>query len=371
MPKPRAIVTVINDLVTDNRVQRTCGVLIECGYDVVLIGRKLPHALPVPDWQYRSIRMRLLFRTGPLFYFFFNLRLFFRLLFSGAELLFANDLDTLLPNFLVSRLKKIPLIYDSHELFCEVPELEQTPLKRKIWESLEAFIVPQLKNCVTVNESIARIFNEKYGVRFHVVRNIPSHSKPPVLKSRKELGLPEDKKVVIMQGSGINIGRGAEELVEAMKLVDGAVLLIIGGGDVWPVLKKKVADLGLSDRVILKNKMPPADLFHYTANADLGISIDKPTNRNYLFSLPNKLFDYIHAGVPVLCSRLPEIEKLVSEFQVGEFIDSHGPEHITERLNELLNGTDLSLHRQNTRKAAAVLNWETEKEKLRSVLLNV
>ena len=174
--KKIAIVSVINDLVTDNRVNKTCFALKECDYDVVLIGRNLPTSLPLPNWPFKAIRMSLIFKKGPLFYLFFNLRLFFKLLIKKADLLYANDLDTLLPNYLVSKLKGIPLIYDSHELFCEVPELQNSHLKRKIWLKIEGWIVPKLKTCITVNDSIARIFSEKYKVRFHSIRNISQYT---------------------------------------------------------------------------------------------------------------------------------------------------------------------------------------------------
>lgn len=127
---------MINDLVTDNRVHKICTTLEECGYEVRLIGRKLPGSLPLPAWSFGAERMSLLFKTGPLFYLFFNLRLFFRLLFKKADLLYANDLDTLLPNYLVAGIKNIPLIYDSHELFCEVPELQHSALKKKYGSAL-------------------------------------------------------------------------------------------------------------------------------------------------------------------------------------------------------------------------------------------
>ena len=118
--KKIAVVSVINDLVTDARVNKTCFALKECEFDVTLIGRELPASLTLPEWPFTCIRMKLYFKKGPLFYFFFNFRLFFKLLFLKVDLLYANDLDTLLPNYLISKIKKIPLIYDSHELFCEV-----------------------------------------------------------------------------------------------------------------------------------------------------------------------------------------------------------------------------------------------------------
>lgn len=358
----RAIVSVINDLSTDSRVQRTCSVLVEAGYVVLLVGRELPNSLPLQPGEYQSVRMKLVFKKGPLFYFFFNLRLFFKLLFTKADLLVANDLDTLWPNYTVSKLKGLPLVYDSHELFCEVPELQNEPLKKRIWEKLEKRIVPKLKYCITVNDSIAQIFQQKYNVPFFVIRNIPE--KTEIEKSgRVKLGLPADKKIILMQGAGINIDRGAEELLEAMKEVNNALLLIIGGGDVWPKLEELCESLQLSEKVKLIKKIPKKELMQYTAVADLGISLDKNTNPNYYNSLPNKVFDYLQAGVPILASKLPEIEKVLAMHDSGWLIDTHDPKKIAEKINDIINSEELVKKRANALKTASELTWEKEKAK--------
>ena len=366
--KKIVLVSVINDLVTDNRVNKTCLTLIECNYNVVLIGRKLPNSLSIPNWGFKTIRMNLLFKSGPLFYLFFNLRLFFRLLFTKSDLLFANDLDTLLPNYIISKLKRIPLIYDSHELFCEVPELINSPAKRKIWLSIEKRIVPKLKNCITVNYSIAKIFEEKYKVDFKAVRNIPDTPKNFISKTKKELNLPIDKKIIILQGAGINIDRGAEELIDAMTFIENVILLIIGSGDVWDVLKQKIKNQHLENKVMLINKLPKAELMHYTFNADLGITIDKNTNLNYFYSLPNKIFDYIHAELPILASRLPEIETIILRYNIGTFIENHEPKHIAQKINEILSSVEYAEHKNNTKKVIHDLNWQNEKLKLIEVI---
>jgi len=370
--KKIAVVSVINDLVTDNRVKKSCLTLSELGYSVVLIGRELPNSLPVKDLPFTTIRMRLLFLKGPMFYFFFNLRLFFKLLFKKADLLYANDLDTLLPNYLVSKMRSLPLIYDSHELFCEVPELISSPFKRKIWLKIERSIVPKLKHCITVNESIAKIFEEKYKVKFKAVRNISDAVEDFKPKSRKELGLPPDKKIILLQGAGINIDRGAEELVDAMKFVNGAQLLIIGGGDVWRLLQAKVKDQKLEEKVLLIGKIPKSELMHYTFNADLGISIDKNTNQNYYNSLPNKIFDYLQAGVPILASRLPEIEKIINEYKVGDFINDYQPESISKKINEMLAADEvLKQYKQNAKEASKELTWAKEKQILIALIKHI
>ena len=366
--KKIALVSVINDLVTDNRVKKTCLTLQECGYDVVLIGRKLPSSLPLNNFSFKTQRMKLVFLKGPLFYLFFNLRLFLKLLFSRAHLLYANDLDTLIPNYLVSKIKSIPLIYDSHELFCEVPELIQSPLKKRIWLFFESKIVPRLSHCITVNDSIANIFEKKYKTKFNVVRNISDAENNFQPKTKMELNLPLDKKIILLQGAGINIDRGAEELLDAMSFINGALLLIIGSGDVWTTLENKVKTNDLKCMVMLIHKIPKNELMHYTYNADLGLSIDKNTNLNYYYSLPNKIFDYLQAGVPILASRLPEIEKIITKYEVGDFIDSHEPNAIASKINELLFSDKLVNYKSNVAIVNSQINWHHEKKKLAAVI---
>lgn len=360
--KKIAVVSVINDLSSDIRVRKTCYALQECGYEVLLFGRKLPSSSPLPDWPWKSIRIRMLFRQGPLFYLFFNLRLFFFLLSRNSTLLFSNDLDTLVPNYLASRIKNVPLVYDSHEIFCEVPELQHASFKKKIWQALEKFLVPRLNYCITVNESIAQYFTSRYGTPFISIRNIPPTPSPTPPATKSQLRLPQDKKLILLQGAGINIDRGAEELVQAMAYVDNACLVIIGSGDVWQRLQQLAAPLG--DRVILIARLPKEKLIQYTNLADIGISIDKDTNLNYRYSLPNKVFDYFQAGLPVLASNLPEIAGLIQAFGAGEFIENHTPLHIAERITALLNSEKLSQYRENSKKAATMLTWDAEKEKL-------
>ena len=235
---PKIIVSVTNDLVTDNRVDKVCRFLVNQGFDVILVGRKLKNSLTLSDRPYQTKRMRLMFTKGALFYAEFNLRLFFYLLFKGATHQLSNDLDTLLANYLAAKIRGRKLIYDTHELYTEVPELMSRPRVKRIWERIEGWIFPKLNKVYTVNDSIADFYSKKYMKNVRVVRNVSPMWQQTAIPSKKELGIPEDKMLLIVQGAGINIDRGIEELVEAMTHIhDSAILLIVGSGDVIKILK--------------------------------------------------------------------------------------------------------------------------------------
>ena len=361
----RVIVSVINDLVTDQRVNKSCLTLQKMGYEVLLVGRKQRKSPPMDDRPYGTKRMKLLFEKGPLFYAEYNTRLFFFLLFHKANLLLSNDLDTALPNFFISRLKRIRMIYDSHEYFTETPELVGRSRVQKVWKRIEDFVVPRLKEMITVWDSIAELFEQKYGVRCHVVRNIPPRSALPNKGDKQALNLPEDKHLLVLQGSGINIQRGAEELVEAMQYLEDCCLMVIGGGDVLPTLKQMTSDLHIEGRVRFFPRMPYQQMMAYTQLAELGFVLDKDTNLNYRFCLPNKLFDFIQAGVPVVASELVEVGKIIKKYDIGLFIPDHDPKSIAATIRQGLDDTDHRLiWQKGLTQAAEELCWENEQQTL-------
>ena len=366
----KAIVCVTNDLTTDQRVRKTCMALMKCGYDVIETGRLLPDSMEFnPPYTIR--RTKLGFNSGALFYAEYNIRLFFYLLFAKVDLIFSNDLDTLPAAFLASRIKRKKLIYDTHEYFTEMPELVGRKRVQAIWKAFERTIFPKLNNIITVNDSIARLYAGEYHKEIHVVRNIPPAFHPEKIKSRTELGLPEDNMILILQGTGINIDRGAEEIVLAMKYMENIMLLIVGSGDVLTKLKDMVRSEKLEEKVMFRPKMPFEELRQYTMNANLGLALDKDTNLNYRFSLPNKLFDYIHSRIPVLASDLPEIKEIIEKYDIGFFIPNHTPQAIAETVNRIFeNKSRYQTVKLNTGKAGKELPWENEEIKLLNVINN-
>jgi glycosyltransferase involved in cell wall biosynthesis len=365
-----AVVCVSNDLSNDQRVHKTCMTLLKCGYWVKEIGRLLPESQPL-ERTYFTLRKKLWFRKGPQFYAEFNIRLFLYLMTTKVDLIFANDLDTLPAAYLAAKIRKKRIIYDTHEYFTETPELVNRKLTQTIWKRIEDHFFPKLTDILTVNSSIAKLYSDKYNKTVHVSRNIPPTFAPERLKTRTELGLPLNKHILILQGTGINMERGAEEAVLAMQYMNDTVLLVVGSGDVFPTLHKIIAKNNLQDKVIFKPKMPFAELRQYTMNSDLGLAIDKDTNLNYHFSLPNKLFDYIHSGIPVLSSGLIELKQIIDQYDIGYYIQNHDPKHIASVITSVFSNEDrYNKVKRNTVKAKEELCWEKEEKVLIGVITN-
>ena len=364
--KSKIIISVTNDLVADNRVHKVAISLMKFGFDVLLVGRKFKKSFPVIR-EYKIKRFRLMFRKSVFFYAEYNLRLFLFLLFSKADVFLSNDLDTLSANYYASKFRNKKLVYDSHEYFTEVPELVDRPKVKEIWEKVEKRILPKIKYSYTVCQSIADIYNQKYGINMQVVRNIP------ICNIEYEVSFPTlfeeimNKKIILYQGA-VNIGRGIEQVIRAMQFLENAVFVIIGDGDIKVETERLVEKLKLKDKVLFAGKIPFNELYSYTKNADIGISIEENVGLNYYYALPNKLFDYIRANVPVLVSKLPEIERIVNKYEIGEFIDNHNVEHIAEKINMMLKSPEkISFWKEKLKKASADLCWENEEQVLKSI----
>ena len=375
----RIVVSVISDLVTDQRVHKVCQSLHEEGYLVKLIGAKRRSSLPLNQRDYATRRINLVFQRKFLFYAEFNLRLFFLLLFSSVDIYLGNDLDTMPANWLAGWLRRKPIVYDTHEYYMAMAGLDGKRIRKKIWKGIESFIFPRLRYIYTICESFCELYERDYHKKLIAVRNVPYlHPRHAFIDPKKineiRSVIPANRKILIFQGAGINQHRGVEELVLAMKWLNPERfhLLIIGGGDIFQQIRDLMTIEKLEDRITIIPKLPFELLREVTPMADLGLSLDKPDNLNHRYGLPNKIFDYIHARLPVLVTRLVELEKIVNEYQVGAFIDSHDPSHIAIRIKKLFEDpAQLRNWKLNTERAKEELNWEKESKIVLSIFKQV
>ena len=366
------LMAVSNDLVTDQRVARSCGALHEAGYRVTLVGRQLDDRRPLQR-PYRTVRLRLLFRRKVWFYAELNVRLFFWMLTHKADLIYANDTDTLPACYWAARLRRKPLLFDAHELFPEVPELVDRPRVRRVWQRLEDRLLPRIGvkvrgTAVTVTQRIADHYRQRYGVEMGVVRNMPetAGAAEPVTVDL------HGRRMLLYQGA-VNAGRFVDRLIAAMAFLPDCQLVVAGDGDLREELERHAAEVEWRERITFLGRLTPAQLRGLTPQAALGMVLMENLGLNYYYSLPNRVGDFVQAGVPILASDFPELHAVVAAYRCGNLVDVeaiHTPEQLAEQIRLALQQWDEvpeAERRSRFALAAADLSWEKD----RQVLLNL
>ncbi|MBS1548647.1 MAG: glycosyltransferase [Bacteroidetes bacterium] len=352
------LVSVFNNLLTDQRIEKICNSLFQRGYHVQLIGCSWG-GMPEMQRPYPFTRIELKSKTLKLAYAEFNLKLY-SLLKEKANpntILVANDLDTILPNFLVSQKMGIPLLYDSHEIFTEMPSV-QGRWTQKIWQKIEAYAIPKIKYRMTANESYAQWYAQRYQIPLPiVVRNLPQKQ-----DVNKWVSTSGSKKIILYQGA-INPSRGLDKVIPAMKNIENAELWIAGNGPRREEYILLTNHLKLQDKVKFLGQLSPNDLREITVKADVGLSIEENNGLSYYYSLPNKISDYIQSGVPVVCSNFPEMIKVVKHFEVGEIIENHSEEELQKKIRTVLQNGKIH-YAEKLKQAAEILCWENEENPL-------
>jgi glycosyltransferase involved in cell wall biosynthesis len=351
----RIFFTVTNDLSYDQRMIRICSSLASAGYDVTLVGRKMKNSIPLVRTPFIQKRLMCLFGKGKLFYVEYQLRLLFFLLFKKMDMVCAIDLDTILPCYLISVAKKIPRVYDAHELFCEMKEVVSRPAIYQVWKRIERFAVPKFKDGYTVNAIIAHELKKMYGVEYEVIRSVST--------LRPFYRVPHEEKYILYQGA-VNEGRSFETLIPAMHQVN-ARLIICGDGNFLPQARKLVNSYGLENKIIFKGKLAPSELNEFTRTAYIGVTLFENTGKSNYYSLANRFFDYLHAGVPQVCVNYPAYQEINNLHQVAVLVKNLQPESLAEAMNDLLDNETLhDLLVQNCLKARELYNWQQEEKKL-------
>ncbi|SMC80052.1 glycosyltransferase [Moheibacter sediminis] len=366
MNKRKIIASVINNYEGDQRVQKVCNSLQKFGFDVEVIASDL-RGKPALNFPYKIHTLHMTFREGMQMYADFNCNLFIKLLqiSKKGDILLANDLDALLPNYLVSKIKGLDLVFDSHEIFSEVPTLHNRKFKKSIWKNLEKLIVPKINHFYTVSNGYADWFQNEYKIRPEVIRNVPV-VKP--LDYDLTVNLPEiisGEKILLYQGD-INFSRGIDKMIKAMGFINNAKLWIVGKGPKKDEFEKLAQELNLSDKVKFIGSVPPAQLKLITPKADLGLSLEEDYGISYRYALPNKIFDYTHAKIPILGTNLPEIKNTIETYGIGKTIENHNPKHIAEMIGKMLD-EGKTPYLANLEKAAEIFNWEIEELKLQEI----
>ena len=348
----------------DSRVRREAKALVEAGHAVTVLelDREADGTLDgftrlsvaPPAWVRRALPFqayRLVFLAA----------FVARLARLRPDVVHAHDAAMLLPGLVGKRLTGAKLVYDSHELATGVPYRDGR------WERFVAWIervgVPRADAVITVSDGIADRLQALYALRERptVVRNLTELSPPqvPTGRLRSKLGIG-DAPLVLHQGAPAE-DRGCEVLIEAMDQLPGAHLCFLGSGE-RAYEGKLRANAG--ERVHFVPSVPLLELLEHTADADVGVSLLQDTCENHRLALPNKVFEYVAAGVPVVMSDLPEARGLVERHRIGTTTAPSDPEGLATRLRAALSGRHDTDRSARLDAASRALSWTDEREHL-------
>lgn len=376
---------VSNDLLTDQRVMRHVGALREAGYEVTTVCRT---DLPV-RWQ-----------RGWRFYAAFNWRLWRKLRESVNVLMrecvsadaantnaitqsrdnampiivWANDTDSLPGCWLAAR-GRCRLVMDAHELFPEVPEIQDKPLVKWVWRTIERWLMPKCDALLTVSQGIADYYKDRYGVEMTVVRNLSSGQWSVASGQRggshcrvSILSTDHCPLTTLLYAGKVNVGRGVDWAIDALEWLPGCRLVVAGDGDLLEAMKAYAAEKPWADRVVFTGRLMPEEMTALEAKADVGLVMLEDKGLSYHYALPNRVGAFVQAGVPMVVSDLPEMARVVRTYGVGEVIDELGVKSYELRVKALAEAVERVLAREwkdeDFAAAREDMDWNKEKEKL-------
>lgn len=287
----------------------------------------------------------------------------------NPDLVHAHDANTLDVAMRLRRDVGVPFVYDAHELW-EERNAQRTERQKRRERRLLDEATQLMAGSITVSPSIQEWMTKRYNLteRPILVRNIPlartSEASPEQGLLRSMARLPEHVRIVAYVG-GITTGRGIDEAIESLALLpDDIHLVLLGHGTPSNVaaFRALAARLGVSERVHFAGSVESEKVSTAAADADVSLVFTQPKNLSYTFSLPNKLFESIHAGLPIVASSLPDVTALVEEYGVGELADPDDIDSMAAAISRVL--TDTETYREGSRKAAQHLTWEGEMQRL-------
>ena len=357
-----------SDLRFDYRIFREADTLSRAGHAITILSTAFDEQ-PLSGWQHIDVqllpidRSQSLRKLYPIFWYW----AYKRLISIKADVFHAHDLDALWPCARAATRLSRPLIYDSHEFWTEQSSLINRPLIQSTWNLLERQLIPQVHRIITVSQAIADSLSDKYPVKtpITVLRNLPMYR--PYERSfvlHNELDLSADIPIVLYQG-GFLADNGLVEQIRAAKNFGDAIFVLIGGGPCEQELKTIVDNEGLRDKVYFLDRVPFSKLHSYTCSANLGLCLIKGTGKSFYNSLPNKLFEYMMGGLPIIASNFPEMKNVIKKTGVGITTDPTDINSISlEVRNILKNRHELGRLHESAILASKIYNWEKESEVL-------
>jgi glycosyltransferase involved in cell wall biosynthesis len=328
---------------------------------------------------YDIFKWMLLAVHKPLTYLDFNRRVFKRIKQQKFDVFHAHDLNTLLPAYKGAKYHSSKLIYDSHELYIERNKPKKpTKVYKFISSIFESYLIKKTDVVITVGQCIADYLTEKYKLdnsKVKVIMNAPSKVKiTHTTKTFREIfNISPNFKVAVYSGS-ITFNRGLENLIKALQFLPNVYLVFLGYGkkEYIESLKNIAIENKVDHKFSVYGPVKPHEVTAYTATADLGIAPIQNVCLSYYYCAPNKVFEYLIGGIPVIGSNFPELIKIIEGNNIGYTFNPEKIESIVEAINKIFeNDANYKSLKENAVKTAEKYNWEIESQKLLNVYKNI
>ena len=373
---------VLSAFINDARIHKEAMTLASAGNNVLIIALWKPGLPQIEqNYGYHVLRLKLYSRkwknhllSPPIKYLEYAIQVWLLAGHEPAHVYHANDANTLPAAWLASKRNHAKLVYDAHELETgrNFSGSSIAGIYRSIWSFPEKFFIHKVHSIITVSPMIADELVRIYQIPPpHVIYNCPEKASESFSnRIYRELKISTNLNILLYQGNVTN-GRGIEAFFNAVQLIDNVVGVVLGDGPALEMFRYRV-HAGEWKRIVLPGKVPLIDLPSYTASSTIGIVLTQDTCLNHRLTLPNKLFEYIHAGLPVVCSNLPAMAQIVNEYQIGEVVEPEDPTSIANGIRSILG--DPNYYEQlklNTIKVTEIFNWNNESQKLLEIYRNL
>jgi glycosyltransferase involved in cell wall biosynthesis len=285
-----------------------------------------------------------------------------KLLTTKASIIFAEDIYTLPFVVIFGKLKRAKIYYDSRELFGHLAGLKDKKFKQAFWKWTEKFFIGKADYVIVTGPMDGEFLKKEYRLKnIILLRNLPRFYKPALkLDLHSHLQIDKNKKIILYQGVLLE-GRGIEKVFAVLSELPDHVFVIVGGGEYEQHYQKLAEQMNLTDQVFFLGKLTQEDLPQVTASVDIGISLIENLSTSYYYALPNKLFEYIMAEVPVIVSNLPQMKEIVTKYDVGYAVEFESKDELANAIKKLTGDSKLSeSKKQNCQIASQELNWEKE-----------
>jgi len=290
---------------------------------------------------------------------------------TNSSIYIAEDIYTLPVVTFIAKLRKAKLYYNSREFYAFLGGLRNRKTLQNTIRWIEKYFIQKVDQVLVTGDGDAQFLQEYYGIsNTIVIRNLPLEQIPNnKVDLKSKLKIPENNLILLYQGVILE-GRGFKPILNALAEIENFHLITLGSGVFQNEYEKLAEELKISDRVHFLGTFEQHELINYTTAADIGLALIENISKSYYYALPNKLFEYIMADVPVLCSNLPQMKKVVEEYKVGEVVDIEKDRELITRLKNLIMNRDLLFeYKQNCKPASSILNWQKEYEKVKYLFI--